>query len=318
MRHHKIRGVVYAVCWAFLAWVPSKAADEGSQFFNTLKTSKHDAFLLRLGTGALSEEVLQKIEKMLKDPQLVTDAGGKIRFYLLDRNDKDLLTQDLEEKYFFDSIPVGILVDEDGRPVGRTIVTDDRRDTLVREIRRMRDIKEIRDKAFAESAKSEKGFSVQLLDKGLDLLPKNELGKYYQKEVKQILDGDDPGLTKKYQTILHAEGDRSLLEAALERLRRKISAGTMDLPAIINTLNEEMSREGLSKEVKQKFEMHKFRYFATAKQYEKALASLDEAFKLAPESPFAEKIEGFRDRIRKAKNLQEKNPEEPVQGVPTK
>ena len=79
-----------------------------------------------------------------------------------------------------------------------------------------------------------------------------------------------------------------------------------------------MSREGLSKEVKQKFEMHKFRYFATAKQYEKALASLDEAFKLAPESPFAEKIEGFRDRIRKAKNLQEKNPEEPVQGVPTK
>ena len=92
----------------------------------------------------------------------------------------------------------------------------------------------------------------------------------------------------------------------------------MDLPAIITTLNEEMAKEGLSNELKQKLEMHKFRYFAAAKEYEKALASLDEAFKLAPESPLAPKIAGFRERIQKAKSIQEKKPEKPVQDSPTK
>ena len=113
-------------------------------------------------------------------------------------------------------------------------------------------------------------------------------------------------MVKKYQTILSTEKDRSVVEAALERLRQKLSGGNIDLAAIIAHLDEEKSKEGLNNEIKQKLEMHKFRYFAGAKDYDKALASLDEAFSLAPKSELAGKIEGFRMRTQKSKAQQDK------------
>ena len=309
---YKIKIAVCACSCVFFARTASIASDEGTNFINSLKTSKGDAFLLRLAEGALPGEVCQKIDKLLKDTQLVADVGGGITFYLLDPSGKDPLTRDLEERYFFDNIPIGILIDEDGKPVGRTIVTDDRKDTLIREIKRMRDLKARRDEAFAASDRSEKGHSVQLLDKGLSILPKNELGKYYQKEIQQILSGDDKDLAKKYQTILHEEQDRAIVEAALERLRRKMNSGKMDLQGIIAHLDEEKSKEGLSNEIKQKLEMHKFRYYSGSKNFDKALASLEEAFALAPKSELAGKIEGFKVRIQKAKATQEKTSEVPT------
>ena len=289
-----------------------QASSEGDEFFRNLKTSGKDALLIKITEGALSEEICKRIESLPKQEGLMKDLGESITIYVLDRSGKDPLTLDIEERYFFDNIPLGILIDQDGKPVGKTIITDDRKDYLMREIKRLRGFKQARDKAFAESAKSEKGYSVKLLDQGLNSLPKNELAKYYQKEVQQILQGDDPELVQKYQTILAGERDRSVVEAALDRLRRKVSGGSIDLQGIIAHLDEEKSKEGLSNEIKQKLEMHKFRYYSGSKNFDKALASLEEAFALAPKSELAGKIEGFKVRIQKAKATQEKTSEVPT------
>jgi len=306
------RTFIIATCWVFCVGENGFTSPEGENFFKTLKDLKKDALLVRMVDGALTEEICQKIELSVKEEQFVADSGGNLLVYTLDRSGKDPVTRDLEEKYFFDNIPLAILIDEQGRPVGKTIITDSRKDSLLREIKRMRTLKETRDQAFADSAKSERGYSVKFLDQGLSILPKNELGKYYQKEVQQILQGDDPELVKNYQTILAEQRDRSIVEAALERLRRKISNGNLDLQGVIAFLDEEMSREGLSNEIKQKLEMHKFRYYSGSKNYDKALASLDEAYAFTPKSDLAGRIQGFRERILKAKSELEKNALKPV------
>jgi tetratricopeptide (TPR) repeat protein len=312
MRFSTKQTILIAVCLVFLSGEYACASPEGEAFFRTLKESGGDALLVRLVDGTLSEELCQKIESSVKEAEVMEGSGGKLRFYLLDRGRKDPLTLDLEERYFFDSIPLAILIDENGKPLGKTIITDARPDTLLREIKRLRKNKEIRDKAFSEAAKSENGNALKLLDEGLNILPMNELERYYQKEIQQILRGGNPELVKKYQTILTSEKDRSIVEAALERLRRKTIEGNMDLEGVIAFLNEEQSREGLSKEIKQKLEMHKFRYYASSRNYEKALASLDQASALAPESGLVARIKVFRERILKAKSDRETNPAEPV------
>lgn len=304
---------VSSVCSIAVSVTASLAADENWMIdFEAAKekAAKENKSLLIDFTGSdwcgwcikLKKEVFQHDEfnKGVADDFVLVELDyprdkSKMSPETLAQNEK------LKDEYAIRGYPTILLADAKGRPFAKTGYQAGGPAKYVESLGALLEIRKKRDAAFEEASKLEGVEKAESLITGIKAMPLDNamVAGFYKDEVEQIKasDPDDKtGFVKGIETgRKYAEFEKSL--AAFGSKRDHVGA----LGLIEKTL-EAGEFEG---EAKQQITMIRGFVLAELGDFEKALASIDEAKKIAPESKIAAQTDMIKQRITAMKEKKE-------------
>jgi thioredoxin-related protein len=242
----------------------------------------------------LNEEVFQ--HEPFKD-------GVKDKFVLVELDfprDKEKISAEvaeqnalLQEKYGVRGFPTILLTDAEGRPYARTGYRPGGPADYVAHLDELRGAREARDEALAKAAAAEGPEKAKALVAALNTLSLDDamITNFYAAEVKAIQESD-PEDTTGYAKRLERKARFAKFEEDLGDLGRR-----QDLEGALVLVSKTVEAGGLEQEDMQKVVLTRASILAQQGQFDEAIATVDEAHKLAPESEIAPMLDGFKQRL---------------------
>lgn len=234
-------------------------------------------------------------------------TGVKDKFVLVELDfpkDKSKLSEEtqaqnekLQSEYAVQGFPTILLCDADGKPFAKTGYQPGGPEKYVAHLDELRAKKDVRDKSFAEAAKSEGPAKAKALIAALDAMELEDaaVSSFYPDVVDQIKAADpkdETGYAKKlaakekyaaFETELNGFAQKQDMEGALAFVEKAIASGDY---------------EG---ETLQQVILPKAMILAQMEKFDDAIKAVDEAKVAAPESDIAGQLDGFKGQLAQAK-----------------
>lgn len=234
-------------------------------------------------------------------------AGVKDKFVLVELDfphDKSKLSADtlkqneeMGEKYAIKGYPTILLCDEEGRPYAKTGYQEGGPEAYVKHLEELHAAKAVRDKSFAEAAKSEGVVKAKALVAALGAmgLEDSAVANFYGDVVAQIKAADPKDETG----YAKAAAAKEQLVAFQEKLQELGQKGDFDGAMVL--VDKTLKEGGFSEEDTQQIMMVRVMIFAQQKKFDEAIKAVDEAKAFAPTSKIAGQLDGFKTRLEAAK-----------------
>jgi thioredoxin-related protein len=301
----------FTACAAIVAlFAPFAAADEAwTMDYAAAKTAaaegSKDLFLEFTGSDwcppckMLNQEVFSK-EEFVK--------GAKEHFVLVKldfpRDDSKLSdevkaqNEELSEKYAIEGYPTILLCDAQGRPYAATGYQEGGPEAYLKHLEELRSKRVERDAAFKTAGESEgvaKAKSLLAAIEAMGLEP-GVVAKFYGEVVEEIKKNDpqdETGMVKKAAL-------QEKLDAFDGKINERAQGG--DFEGILPLVDEMLKTEGLSPDQIQEVTLTRALVFAQLGRFDEALAVIDEAAKIAPDSEITPHLEGFKAQLTQARD----------------
>ncbi len=323
----KIKHILAAACAASLGFTSALAGGEGwSHDFAAAKKQaadeKKDLLIDFTGSDWCSWCIELNKEVFSQD---AFKTGVKDKFVLVEldyprkpenvaklSDETKAQNQELQEKYAIEGFPTILLCDADGKPFAKTCYKPGGPEKYVAHLDELRARKDVRDKSFAEAAKSEGPAKAKALIAALEAMELEDaaVASFYPDVTDQIKAADpkdETGYGKKlaekakfakFETELNGFAAKQDMEGALAFVEKSVASGEFEA------------------ESKQQMIATKAMILARMEKFDEAMKAVDEAKAAAPESEIAGQMDGFKAQLEKAKaqagaKVEEKPAEEP-------
>ncbi|WP_193213742.1 thioredoxin family protein [Luteolibacter marinus] len=234
--------------------------------------------------------------------------GVKDKFVLVELDyprDKSLVSEEtqkqnkeLQAKYAIKGYPTILLADPDGKPYARTGYQAGGPEKYVSHLDELRAKKDTRDQAFADAAKASGVEKAKLLISALDAMGLEEavVGNFYSEVVDQIKTADPEDETG-YLAKLEAKEKFAAFEQELNGFAAK-----QDMDGALAFVEKSVQSGDFEGETKQQMIATKAMILARMEKFDEAIAAIDEAKAVAPDSETAGHLDGFKAQLEKAKD----------------
>jgi thioredoxin-related protein len=324
----KIKHILAAVCAASLGFTSALAGGEGwTHDFAAAKKQaadeKQDLLIDFTGSDWCSWCIKLNEEVFSRD---AFKTGVKDKFVLVELDyprkpenvaklsaETKAQNEELQEKYGIQGFPSILLCDAEGKPFAKTGYQPGGPEKYVAHLDELRAKRELRDKSFAEAAKSEGPAKAKALIAALDAMELEDaaIAGFYPDVIDQIKAADpkdETGYAKKlaakakfakFETELNGFAAKQDMEGALAFVEKSVASGEF---------------EG---EVKQRMIATKAMILARMQKFDDAMKAIDDAKAAAPESEIVGQLDGFKAQVEKAKTqAAAKSEEKPADETP--
>lgn len=247
---------------------------------------------------ALNENVLSKEEfrTLTQDKLVLVELDfPRDKSKLSEETQKQ--NQELQGQYAITGYPTIMLCDSDGKPYAKTGFQDGGPEEYVAHLDELRAKKEVRDKSFADAAKSEGTDKAKALIAALDAMELEDaaVAHFYPEVVDQIKAADPKDETG-YAKKLAAKAKFAEFENGLNGFAAK-----QDMEGALAFVEKSVASGDFEGETKQQMIATKAMILARMQKFDDALKAIDEAKAAAPESETAGQLDGFKAQLEQAK-----------------
>jgi len=205
--------------------------------------------------------------------------------------------EDLKDKYSIQGYPTILLCDAEGKPFAKTGYQAGGPEKYVTHLDELRAKKDLRDKSFAEAAKSEGPAKAGILIAALDAMALEDaaVAKFYPDVVDQIKAADpidETGFGKKLAAKVKFAGFQSELNGFTVK---------QDMAGALAFVEKSVASGDFEGETKQQIIVTQAMFLSRLQKFDDAIKVLEDAKAAAPESKMAGMLDGFKARLEAAK-----------------
>lgn len=205
--------------------------------------------------------------------------------------------KELQAKYSIQGFPTILLCDAEGKPFAKTGYQAGGPEKYLTHLDELRAKKDIRDKSFAQAAKSEGPAKAKALIAALDALELEDsaVASFYPDVVDQIKAADSKDETG-YGKKLAAKAKLAEFKTELEGFATK-----QDMAGALAFVEKSAASGEFEDETKQQMIATKAMILARMQKFDDAIKAIEEAKAAAPESKTAGMLDGLKVQLEKAK-----------------